>query len=83
LKNGQLSCKGFSEDTAEIAGIKAIKTDESWENHRENWRQQLHDLAEEYSQGHCIPQPLNASICPTCDYQNLCRFNMSSVEQTD
>lgn len=76
LKAGQIKCKGLSEENAGIAGIMSIKEDKSWAEYRQNWQQQLNDLAEEFSKGHCPPQPSSASICQQCDFQSLCRFRV-------
>jgi ATP-dependent helicase/nuclease subunit B len=74
LKAGQLTSKGFSADIYPLLGITALKKDESWIDYRQHWQNQLHDLASEFSQGHCPPQPNNTSVCQSCDYQSLCRF---------
>ncbi|WP_156812639.1 PD-(D/E)XK nuclease family protein [Legionella tunisiensis] len=51
-----------------------FKKDENWVDYRQHWQSQLNDLAGEFSQGHCPPQPNSISVCQNCDYQNLCRF---------
>ncbi|MDP1602564.1 MAG: PD-(D/E)XK nuclease family protein [Legionella sp.] len=79
LKEGQLTCKGLSEDSLELAGILPIKKDENWASEREHWREQLHSLAEEYRQGYCEPKPVTPSVCQQCDYQSLCRFSVKSA----
>lgn len=78
LKGGQLSCKGFSENEQELAGISSLKKDEDWINYRQEWQNQLNDLAEEFSKGHCPPKPATASLCQLCDFQNLCRFEVNT-----
>lgn len=78
LKAGQLSCKGLSEENHDLNGLNTIKKDETWAEYRDYWQSELQALAEEFSQGHCQPQPASASICQQCDFQNLCRFAMNS-----
>lgn len=75
LKTGQLTCKGFSEERQAITGISSLKKDENWQQYREGWQAQLEQLASEFAQGHCLPQPAKASLCQRCDYQTLCRFS--------
>lgn len=74
LKSGKVTCSGLSEEKQAISGITTLKKGESWENTRDNWRQQLTLLAEEFQQGHCPPQPAHITLCQQCDFQNLCRF---------
>lgn len=74
LKTGQLHCSGLSEAKTDLRGIKPLKTGESWEEHRNHWKEQLTTLTQEFQQGHCAPQPLQPSLCQHCDFQNLCRF---------
>ncbi|KTD32847.1 recombinase B [Legionella nautarum] len=74
LKAGQFVCKGLSAENHSLPGLAAIKKDENWSDYRQHWEAQLTELAEEFIQGHCPPQPLNASICQQCHFQNLCRF---------
>ena len=74
LKEGQASCKGFSAEPIDLTGINALKKGESWADYRENWQKQLTELANEYMQGYCPPQPSSPSVCQQCDYQSLCRF---------
>ncbi|MDI9818106.1 MULTISPECIES: PD-(D/E)XK nuclease family protein [unclassified Legionella] len=73
LKAGQFACKGLSEEKTSIAGISALKKDQNWSVCRENWRSLLNELANEFTQGYCPPQPGNLTICRQCDHQNLCR----------
>ncbi|KTD47163.1 recombinase B [Legionella rubrilucens] len=74
LKNGQLQCRGLSEEKQELAGISSLKREESWSDCRLRWRQQLSALADEFVQGHCPPKPAKESLCQLCDFQSLCRF---------
>jgi ATP-dependent helicase/nuclease subunit B len=76
LKEGQLTCKGLSEESLELAGISMLKKDTVWAREREHWREQLQALAEEYRQGYCPPNPATPSICQQCDYQSLCRYKV-------
>ncbi len=76
LKTGQLTCKGLTEENHAIAGLNAIKKEESWDDYRQHWRIHLNKLAEEFSQGHCPPQPASPSVCQQCNFQTLCRFRM-------
>ncbi|MFC3909160.1 PD-(D/E)XK nuclease family protein [Legionella dresdenensis] len=73
LKHGQLTCKGFSEET-KSKGINAIKDDESWHDYREKWREQLQALVNEYASGFCAPNPITATTCQQCDFNGLCRY---------
>lgn len=74
LKTGKLICSGLSEEKQDISGITSLKKEETWEEYRDKWQQQLTLLAEEFMQGDCPPQPVHPSICQQCDFQNLCRF---------
>lgn len=74
LKSGKILCSGLSEDKQNISGISTLKKDETWENSRATWKQQLTLLAEEFQQGHCPPKPAHTALCQQCDFQNLCRF---------
>lgn len=78
LKAGQVTCKGLSEENHALSGITGIKEDGSWTDYRQHWQTQLSELAEEFSQGHCPPQPASASVCQLCDFQSLCRFAVTS-----
>ncbi|MGQ3891918.1 PD-(D/E)XK nuclease family protein [Legionella sp. CNM-4043-24] len=80
LKAGHMTCKGFSEEAQDLPGIKSPQAGESWQEYREQWRSALHELAEEYQRGHCPPQPVSLSVCQQCDFQSLCRFGMSDME---
>lgn len=77
LKTGKIACSGLSEEKQVISGISALKKDETWDDSRAKWRQQLTLLAEEIQAGYCAPQPLSAAICQQCDFQNLCRYQVS------
>ena len=48
LKTGKLLCNGLSEEKLEIAGITSLKKDETWQEYRTKWQQQLTLLAEEF-----------------------------------
>ncbi|HHT0592116.1 TPA: PD-(D/E)XK nuclease family protein [Legionella anisa] len=74
LKNGKIGCVGLSEEKYNISGITSLKKEESWSQSRELWQKQLTDLAKEFQEGHCAPQPAHSTICQQCDFQNLCRF---------
>jgi probable DNA repair protein len=74
LKNGKISCAGLSEEKQGINGISSLKKEETWTMYRDTWQQQLTDLATEFSQGQCAPQPAHATLCQQCNFQNLCRF---------
>ena len=77
LKTGKLICSGLSEEKQEISGLSSLKKEETWEEYRSKWKQQLTLLADEFQQGHCPPQPVHSSICQQCDFQNLCRFQIN------
>ena len=74
LKSGKINCAGLSEEKQNISGVASLKKDETWSEHRKKWQQQLTDLAMEFQQGHCPPQPSHLNLCQQCDFQNLCRF---------
>lgn len=74
LKRGKISCSGFSEEKQGIIGMSSVKKEETWEENRSHWQEQLTVLAEEFKQGYCPPQPVQTSLCQQCDYQSLCRF---------
>ena len=74
LKAGRIACSGLSEDTLPIKGLSGLKKNERWSDHREQWHQQLTDLAHEFSAGVCPPEPSRASTCEFCDFPNLCRI---------
>jgi ATP-dependent helicase/nuclease subunit B len=74
LKTGAIKCSGYSETEQEIQGIIALKKDETWNEKKAQWQQQLHALAAEYQQGYCAPEPIDTALCTYCDFQNLCRL---------
>ncbi len=74
LKRGKITCSGFCEEKPGISGISSVKKEETWEENRLHWQEQLTTLAEEFKQGHCPPQPAQTNLCQQCDYQSLCRF---------
>ncbi|MBA2709250.1 MAG: PD-(D/E)XK nuclease family protein [Tatlockia sp.] len=74
LKKGQLTCKGLTAEKHPLPGLMNIKKGEDWKGCRESWQAQLSKLAQEFSSGLCIPQPSSATLCQSCDVQNLCRF---------
>ena len=76
LKSGSILCSGLSEDKHDISGITSIKKDDDWQACKDKWHHQLTALAEEFQQGHCLPQPASPAICQQCDFQNLCRFQV-------
>lgn len=75
LKDGQLVCKGLSSEQLSFSGMKTLPAEITWSEQRQFWQQSLQQLAEEFKEGQCRPQPLNSSICQRCDYRSLCRFN--------
>ncbi|KTD10469.1 PD-(D/E)XK nuclease family protein [Legionella hackeliae] len=77
LKAGHLTPKGLSEEDLTTPGISSLKKGQTWTELRQYWHDQLNELAHEFIQGHCKPQPSSPSICQQCDYQNLCRFKVS------
>lgn len=74
IKTGKILCSGLSEESLEIKGISSLKKEMDWEETRQQWHEQLSNLALEIIQGYCPPQPNNSSICSYCDFQNLCRI---------
>lgn len=74
LKNGKVSFSGLSDEEQSTKGINTLKKNESWEESRAKWLQQLTHLAEEIQSGHCLPQPASAAMCQQCDFSNLCRY---------
>jgi len=74
IKTGKIICSGISENKTEIKGISSLKNEESWQDTRHHWKEQLSGLAQEILSGHCPPQPLNSNICTHCDFKNLCRI---------
>jgi probable DNA repair protein len=74
LKSKGVACSGLSEVAQAIPGITSLKGQETWEEQRSKWKDQLHVLADEFQKGHCPPQPSHPSLCQTCDFQSLCRF---------
>lgn len=74
LKAGKISCAGLSEEKYSISGISPLKKEETWTECKDLWQKQLTDLAKEFQDGHCVPQPAHLTICQQCDFQNLCRF---------
>lgn len=79
LKNGQINTKGLSEENYEGLDITPLKKGENWTSQRHEWQKRLQLLADEFSQGHCIPQPISSSVCQQCDFQSLCRFSAESL----
>lgn len=78
LKTGKVLCNGMSEEKLDLKGITALKKEQSWEQCRKDWLQQLTLLSEEFQQGFCPPKPVKAALCTHCDFQNLCRSPVAS-----
>lgn len=78
LKAGKLECRGLSAENWAIKGLLPLK-ERTFENERSLWKTKLHALAQEFRQGICLPQPLQANICKRCDYQSLCRYNQNTA----
>ncbi|WP_131781337.1 PD-(D/E)XK nuclease family protein [Legionella gresilensis] len=76
LKEGEVIAKGLSENRWPIEGLACIDEGETWSSRIASWQAQLYQLIQEYSEGHCPPNPLHLSICQQCDYQSLCRFGV-------
>lgn len=74
LKSGSTLCSGLSELPSLIQGISSIKKETQWDDYKTLWHDQLNQLATEFHQGHCPPDPVHLSICQSCDFQSLCRF---------
>ena len=74
LKNGQTTCRGLTEETSDLQGIKSIQHDESWSTYQHTWHQRLITLAHEFQTGHSVPRPIKKSTCQTCNFQPLCRI---------
>lgn len=74
LKSGAINCNGISEEENNIKGLSTLKKGSDWQDYRNDWKEQLTLLADEFQQGHCPPTPSSVSLCQHCDFQNLCRF---------
>jgi len=74
IKAGKIVCSGFSEEKQAVSGISSLKKEETWDDCRTHWHNQLTHLAEEFQEGHCAPQPAQLTICQQCSFQSLCRF---------
>ena len=74
LKNGCITSSGISQDTQSIKGLSPLKKDTHWSSLREQWHQQLSDLAHEFRTGHCPPTPTRSSTCTFCEFSTLCRI---------
>lgn len=75
LKSNRLTCQGFSDAIVPIEGMQTLKKGESWSNFQASWLQNLSQIAEEFKQGQCAPNPQKTSTCQACNFQNLCRIN--------
>ena len=73
LKAGHIICSGLSEDNVPVRGISPVKKDERWADRQQEWHQQLTQLAMEFRNGECAPQPTRPGTCQQCDFPNLCR----------
>lgn len=76
LKAGNITCEGFSADALELRGIRRIKSEETWSQHRQRWHDILSQLIVEFKEGHCVPKPIRKATCQQCDFQNLCRMKV-------
>ena len=77
LKAGCVDCSGLSEEAFPIQGLSSLKKGEQWTVRRETWHEQLTQLAMEFKQGHCPPEPSRTSTCEQCDFSNVCRIESS------
>jgi ATP-dependent helicase/nuclease subunit B len=73
LKTGKVLCNGLSEEKLDVKGVSALKKEETWEQCRADWLEQLSQLSEEFQKGYCPPKPTKTTLCEHCDFQNLCR----------
>lgn len=74
VKTGNIVCHGLSEEPSDIKGMSTLKKEEDWPATRAYWQQQLTTLVQEILNGHCLPQPINSTVCTYCDFKNLCRI---------
>jgi ATP-dependent helicase/nuclease subunit B len=74
VKTGNIFCQGLSEEQSDIKGISTLKKDETWPAIRDYWQHQLTTLTQEIFNGHCLPQPVNSTVCSYCEFKNLCRI---------
>lgn len=74
LKTGKVLCNGLSEEKLDVNGVSTLKKEETWEQCRTDWQEQLTLLSEEFQKGYCPPKPAKATLCEHCDFQNLCRI---------
>lgn len=74
LKQGRSQISGFSSEKMTLKGMQSLPKDKTWQDLRQQWKNQLEQLAEEFLQGHHPPTPQNTALCASCEFQNLCRF---------
>lgn len=77
LRAGHLVCSGISEDELPIKGISTLKKNEHWADQQQQWKTQLTRLASEFGSGYCPPTPNRETTCQYCDFQSLCRIELS------
>lgn len=73
LKLGQVQYRGLSEQTQTIPGLEPLPKGVSWATQKQQWKNQLTQLAEEFQNGICVPQPTKTSTCASCEFLSLCR----------
>ena len=67
---------GISKDEVNIDGVKNVKdcTDSDWEELKENWKNIIEKLLQDFSEGKSLVKPKNAQACRYCDLASLCRI---------
>lgn len=81
LKSGDIKYKGIAHQKIEVEGITAPKKGLSWDHYQTTWARALQTLSDEFSQGHCPPEPLRSEVCQHCDFSSLCRYTMRETEE--
>lgn len=74
VKTGQVMCEGISQTQHELPGLLPLKADEDWSTLQTQWQERLTQLAIEFKNGHCPPNPQRQTTCQHCEFIHLCRM---------
>ena len=84
VRRGACALKGVSRDADFADGVHALAGStlrhdfSNWDELIAHWRTVLSELAQEFLDGEACVQPLNPTICTSCDLHGFCRINEPS-----
>ena len=85
IASGQLNFKGISKHDVNINGFRKInqlriKSDKTWDEHIENWRDLFLKILKRYEEGDAAVQPTSTEVCQHCQLQTFCRIKEENIQ---